>query len=182
MAKICDNKSVGQIIRDGEKIVLIERKNYPESYALPAGHVDADINFADAAIRESQEEVGVTILENKMVFREDIDNPCKREGGSHHLWEVYDAVKWNGELKASSDAKSYLWADTDALIRLARRTEYFIQKYGIPYTEVGKLTVAIFGADPNLKTTDLEWKAEMGLEPVWYYILKEHILGSFEII
>ncbi len=48
-----------------------------------------------------------------------------------------------------------------------------MKKYGIPYDNVGKLTVAIFGNDPALKNTDPEWKEQMGLEPVWYYILKK---------
>lgn len=173
MAKLCDNTSVGQIIRGGEKIVVITRKNYPEAYALPAGHVDGDPNFTDAMIREIKEEAGLLVEENKSVFRESIDNPCKREGGSHHLWEVFEALRWSGELKAGSDAKEARWFSSADLKRIAERTEYFIKKYGISYEQVGKLTVAIFGKNPEDKATDPEWKEEMGLEPVWYYILKK---------
>lgn len=175
MPKVCDNTSVGQIIlNDGEMaeetaIVIIERGNYPEAYALPAGHTDGD---PEAVVRESSEEVGLTIIKNRLIFCKDIDNPCKREGGSHHVWQVYIAISKMEKLRAGSDAKSAFWASVYYLRMLARRTEYFMAKYGIPYTEVGALTKKIFGEDPNAKNTDPEWKNDMGLEPVWYYILK----------
>ncbi len=174
MSKTCNNTSVGQIIRDGEKIVVIERANYPEAYALPAGHVDdTDVDFSHAMTRELQEEAGILVLENKLVFKEDIDNPCKRAGGSHHLWEVYKAVRWSGTLKAGDDAKKADWFKPEELKKIAQRTEYFMKKYGIPYDRVSELTIAIFGKNPEDKATDPEWKEEMGLEPVWYYILKK---------
>ncbi|MDP3726561.1 MAG: NUDIX hydrolase [bacterium] len=173
MAKICDNTSVGQIIRSGKKFVVIERANYPEAYALPAGHVDGDPSFTEAMIREIREEAGLSVEENQSVFKEDLDNPCKRMGGTHHLWEVYEAVRWSGTLKAGSDAKRARWFSPEDLKRVANRTEYFMEKYKIPYDQMGKLTVAIFGKNPEDKATDPEWKEEMGLEPVWYYILKK---------
>lgn len=173
MTKACDNTSVGQIIRNGNRIVVIERRNYPEAFALPAGHVDKDTTFADAVARETKEEVGVSIIENKLIFSEDIDNPCKREDGTHHFWEVYEATEWQGELKAGSDAKAYRWVMLAELQQMAKRTEYFIKKYNVPYTEIGKLTTVIFGNDPVQKNTDREWREQMGLEPVWYYILKK---------
>lgn len=173
MAKECNNTSVGQIIRDGENIVMIERANYPEAYALPAGHVDEeDLSFADAISREVAEEVGLSIEENNLVLKEDIDNPCKREEGSHHAWEVYEALRWSGTLKAGSDAKRARWFSPDGLKKAAERTEYFMKKNDIPYDRVGELTIAIFGRNPKDRATDSEWKKEMGLEPVWYYILK----------
>ncbi|MDP1689522.1 MAG: hypothetical protein Q8L47_05375 [bacterium] len=52
------------------------------------------------------------------------------------------------------------------------RTEYFIKKYTIPYTDISNLIKTIFGS-PEKTNTDLEWQKEMGLEPAWYYILKE---------
>ena len=171
--KICDNTSVGQIIRNGKKIAVIERINYPEAYALPAGHVDGDRSFTAAMLREIEEEAGLLVEENKSVFKEDIDNPCKRTGGTHHLWEVYEALRWSGILKAGSDARKARWFSAEELKKIAERTEYFMKKYGIPYDHVGELTIAIFGKNPEDKATDPEWKKEMGLEPVWYYILKK---------
>lgn len=173
MAKICDNTSVGQIIQQGHRVVLIERRNYPRAYALPAGHVDGDNPWSAGVEREVREEIGLDIKENIELFRREIDNPCKREGGSRHLWKVYRAVSWSGELKAGSDAKRAFWADPGQLRRFVERTDSFIKKYGIAYERVGDLTRAIFGKDPAGAETDPEWREEMGLEPVWYFILKE---------
>ena len=171
MAKICDNKSAGEILRKDGKIVLIDRHNYPESYALPAGHLDGD-TFARGVERESQEEVGITIGKNKSVWSGRIDNPCKREGGSFHDWEVFEASVWSGDLRAGDDAKRFFRAAPDELKKIAARTEYFMKKYGVSYENIGELTRKIFG-DPTTKNTDPEWKADMGLEPVWYFILKK---------
>ncbi|MDP3947822.1 MAG: NUDIX hydrolase [bacterium] len=171
MAKQCDSTSVGQILKREGASVLIERKNYPQAIALPAGHLDGD-NYAAAALRETSEEVGVLVGENRRIWQGRIENPCKREGGDHHLWEVYEAGSFTGELKAGDDAKSYFLATPEELRRLAKRTEYFMKKFGIVYTDVNALTRAIFG-NPADKATDAEWKGEMGLEPVWYFILKQ---------
>lgn len=162
MKKKCDNKSVGQIIQRGNDFVLIERRNYPKSYALPAGHLDG--NTSEVAVaKESEEEAGIKIVKNKLIWEGRIDNPCKREGGSRHYWYIYKATEWTGEVKAGDDAKEAYWVSLEKLKSIARRTEYFMKKYNIDYRQVGDLTKAV--AD------DLEWQKDMGLEPVWYFIL-----------
>lgn len=171
MAKKCDNTSSGIIFEKDDKIVLIKRLNYPEAIALPAGHLDGDDPITNAE-KESTEEVGLLLGELKLVFDGDINNPCKREGGNHHYWFVFKSGNWTGELKAGSDAKAAFWASMNELKVFALRTEYFMKKYNVSYNEVGRLTFAIFG-DPAQKNTDTEWKSNMGLEPVWYKILKD---------
>lgn len=161
------------IIRDNQgRILVIERAGYPQAIALPAGHVDKDENFREAAVRETKEEVGIEILDQAIAFQAKIDNPCQREKGTHHLWQVYTATDWKGQAKAGSDVKSCYWITIEELKKIANRTEYFMEKYNIPYEKVGRLTKAIFG-DPNNPQTDIEWLEQMGLEPVWYYMLKK---------
>ncbi len=157
--------------KDNGDMFLIKRFNYPEAIALPAGHLDGDTPYENAK-RESREEVGFVLRNLDLFWQGDINNPCKREGGSHHFWSVFYAVDWVGDLKAGSDAKEAFWSSTKELKNYAERTEYFMRKYNIHYNEVGRLTYAIFG-DPAQKNTDPEWKFEMGLEPVWYKIIKE---------
>jgi len=164
------------VIARAKKIVVILRRNYPEAYALPAGHLDGDADFKVAAIREAQEETGIVVSSAIQMWSSEIDNPCKR-GGSKHRWEVYYANHWSGELKAGDDAKKAVWMSIDDLRRLAERTEYFSRyKYQIPWYQVGALTRAIF-SDPANPKTDPEWKEQMGLEPVWYYILHRSLPG-----
>lgn len=171
MPKICDNTSVGQIIKQDGSFLMIERFNYPQSYAFVAGHGDG-LAMEAAAKKESLEEAGIEIVENKLVWKGNINNFCKREGGNHHVWEVFEAIFWTGEPKAGDDAKEFFWALPERLRQLANRTEYFMKKYDIFYDRVADLTKAIFG-DPKDKKTDPQWQNDMGLEPVWYFILKE---------
>ena len=172
MGKPCDNTSVGIIIEESNRFAMIFRKNYPRAWAMIAGHVDNHGSPRDAMRAETQEEGGLELDRFVKVFEEQrIDNPCKREGGSYHHWMVYDAYDWIGALRASSDAKLAEWKTKEELQALARRTEHFMKKLGIPYQEVGRLTVAIHGPydKPN---EDPEWTKHPGLEAVWYYILK----------
>lgn len=82
MPKVCDHKSVGMIVWKNEKLLVIERAKFPKGFAVPAGHVDEDKTFEDAARRELKEEVGLDIQKMKLVWEERIENPCGREGGA----------------------------------------------------------------------------------------------------
>ena len=66
MAKVCDHTSVGLLLsyqnnNDWQlRFLMIERHNYPQAIALPAGHCDGD-DFYKAIRRESKEEVGIDL-------------------------------------------------------------------------------------------------------------------------
>lgn len=173
--KACDNKSVGIIVMSGNRLLMIERLNYPQAYALPAGHLDGD-DFPAAAVRELREETGLVVTaENlELVFSGTVSNPCRRENGFFHDWKACRLIglPQKSEAIAGDDAKKVFWADKADWVKLARRTEYFMSKYKRSWLEVGMLTREIFGASKK-EETDPEWKAEMGLEPVWYFILRE---------
>ena len=53
--------TVDIIIEINNGIVLIERKNEPHGWALPGGFVDYGESYETAAIREAQEETGLTV-------------------------------------------------------------------------------------------------------------------------
>lgn len=53
--------TVDIIIKLGQGIVLIERKNPPHGWALPGGFVDYGESFEQAALREAKEETGLDV-------------------------------------------------------------------------------------------------------------------------
>lgn len=53
--------TVDIIIEIGDDIVLIERKNPPLGWALPGGFVDYGESYENAALREAEEETGLTV-------------------------------------------------------------------------------------------------------------------------
>ncbi|OGY67489.1 MAG: hypothetical protein A3I24_00110 [Candidatus Harrisonbacteria bacterium RIFCSPLOWO2_02_FULL_41_13b] len=177
MAKVCDHTSVGLLLsyqnnNDWQlRFLMIERHNYPQAIALPAGHCDGD-DFYKAIRREGKEEVGIDLGNLNLNFVARIDNPCKRQDGSHHIWGIFEGYFYSGTVAAGSDAKRFFWATLDELRKFSQRTEFFMKKYSVDWQDVGKLTKAIFG-DPQNPQVDPDWQKEMGLEPVWYYILKK---------
>ncbi|MEJ2198534.1 MAG: NUDIX hydrolase [Desulfuromonadales bacterium] len=94
--------TVDIIIMISEKIVLIERHNPPQGWALPGGFVDYGESLEEAALREAREETGLEVS-NLRQFRAYSDP--KRDPRQHNISIVFcaDAV---GQPTAGDDAKS----------------------------------------------------------------------------
>jgi 8-oxo-dGTP diphosphatase len=58
---VCPPVAVDVIIEIGDRIVLIERKNYPPGWAIPGGFVDLGESVEHAAIREMREETSLDV-------------------------------------------------------------------------------------------------------------------------
>jgi len=146
MVKKCDNKSVGILVRKGSDLLLIERKLPPYGFAPPAGHVDDHGSFEKAARAELKEEVGLD-TENLQLIKEGVmDNPCRREGGSWHCWQIFEA-NVSGEIVGSErETKQVGWHNEASLQLLGKRTEDY---------QAGLIT-------------EKEWETAPGIEPVWH--------------
>src|SRR3989338_2169661 len=169
MAKRCDNTSVGILVRDGQKILLIERKQYNYGFALPAGHGDGDDPLT-CAKKELGEEVGLTMLEGEIKLRMLLQNPCNREGGTHDDWSVVEAIKWEGDVnihQPDDEAKSYLWADKEKIANIAKRLEDFAALIRV---ELLPENIPQIVKATNENPT---WENSPGLEPPMYFIFKE---------
>jgi 8-oxo-dGTP diphosphatase len=86
------------LFRDGENILLAERKNtgyHDGEYALPAGHIEEGEYALEAAIREAKEETGVDIAPEDLRFVHTMYRKCADHIRADYFFEV---IKWSGEL------------------------------------------------------------------------------------
>lgn len=58
---VCPPVAADVIAEIGDKIVLIERKNFPFGWALPGGFVEFGETVEQAAIREAREEISLDV-------------------------------------------------------------------------------------------------------------------------
>src|ERR1700677_1175139 len=58
---VCPPIAADVIAEIGDKIVLIERRNFPFGWALPGGFVDVGEKVEDAAVRELREETTLEV-------------------------------------------------------------------------------------------------------------------------
>lgn len=167
MAKICDNKSVGILVWNGGKLLMIERKQYNFGYAIPAGHQDGDIPETTAK-KELSEEVGLTAEKLQEKLKITLPNPCKRGEGAHHDWTIFEAVEWSGEIKPSADeTRGYLWADPEKIPQFVQRLKDFADERGIDL-DPKNLPELVAATNENRS-----WYESPGLEPPMYFLFKK---------
>lgn len=151
MSKICDHTSVGMLVWKEDKLLLLERARFPFGFAIPAGHVDGDQTFEEAAIRELSEEVGLTANKVELISEGRRENPCRREDGTWHYWKIYK-INTTGEIKRSEDeTKKVGWYNVEEIKKLGERTAKYLNK----------------------EISDEEWEAKPGLEPIMYKWFQE---------
>ncbi|MDY0270165.1 NUDIX domain-containing protein [Trichloromonas sp.] len=92
--------TVDIIIRVGDKIVLIERRNEPRGWALPGGFVDYGESLEEAARREALEETGL-VLSNLRQFGAYSD---PGRDPRHHTISVVFTAEGSGTLQGGDDA------------------------------------------------------------------------------
>lgn len=103
--------TVDIIISKGNKVLLIERKNEPQGWALPGGFVDYGESLEQAALREAFEETGLELL-NLQQFAAYSDP--SRDPRQHNISMVFTATT-EGTPMAGDDALEAQWHNLDAL-------------------------------------------------------------------
>lgn len=151
MSKKCDHTSVGMLVWKGKNLLLIERKKFPFGFAPPAGHVDGDISFEEAAKRELKEEVGLTAQRVKLIAEGRKENCCRRENGSWHYWKIYEVEAGGRVIASKNETKKARFFSSDDLLLFVAKTEKYL---------AGKIR-------------EEDWQKSPGIEPVWYEWFKE---------
>ncbi|HSX32020.1 MAG TPA: NUDIX hydrolase [Candidatus Saccharimonadales bacterium] len=144
------------ISNSGGKIALIKRANFPIRFAPPAGHIDDHGSPEQAAIDEAEEEIGLVIEPSDLmatpITERRVNNKCKREGGDHHVWWVYEADQFLGDIEADpTETQGAEWYSKKQLQRLADRTKAY---------KAGKIP-------------ESEWEQNPGLEEIWVDFMRE---------
>ncbi len=99
---ICPPIAADVIAEIGNRIVLIERKNFPEGWAIPGGFVDFGETVEQAAIREAKEEISLEVELRALLG---IYSRPDRDPRGQTITAVYVA-RANGTPVAADDAKN----------------------------------------------------------------------------
>lgn len=113
--------SVGAIIKQDDKYLIIDRVKEPLGFACLAGHIDEGETEIIALKREVPEESGYTIISYKLIDEEELDwNTCHR-GIDIHYWYVYE-VQVKGEIKQNiKESKSIDWYTIEQIKELNKQ-------------------------------------------------------------
>lgn len=157
MPKICDNLSVGIVIRNKSGLyALLERRKFPVGFAPVAGHIDNHGSAEQAALDEAQEELGINLtpdnLQKTVIDTKRKNNQCVREGGSYHIWTVFESTIPHQALQPDvNETKGGRWFHPDELQALADRTRAYLRS----------------------EISESDWQKSPGLEHVWLDHLTE---------
>ena len=105
------------LLRDGDKILLARRfqTGYRDGeYSIPAGHVEQGETFTVTAIRESKEEIGVSVTEADLTLAHIMQrNKMSDSDYGERLDVVFAAETWQGEVENMEPHKcdDLLWCD-----------------------------------------------------------------------
>ncbi len=103
--------TIDLIIEYNKGIILINRKNPPEGWALPGGFVDYGESLEAAAVREAKEETGldVELLRQFHAYSDPKRDP------RHHTITIVFIAKAEGQAIAGDDAKEIGLFNKDTL-------------------------------------------------------------------
>lgn len=134
------------IFRDKDKIAFLLRENTSwmnGKYGLPAGKVEPGESATAAAIREAQEELGVTIEPSNLKHRLSVYRTSSIHGEDRPWVDtIFEATSWKGELHNAEPHKhsELAWFNPDKLPEnLTPYVEFFLEQIaaGNHYAEHG---------------------------------------------
>jgi nucleoside triphosphatase len=112
---------VGAILVNAQDEVLVARFSKMEGrYVIPGGHVEYGETVAQALVRETREETGLTPVRYRLLRVGERIRPPLYKNGSHHLVYLDFVVDdWTGELQLDGvELNDGLWTTPEAALDL----------------------------------------------------------------
>lgn len=125
--------SVGAVIAQDGKYLLIDRAVPPPGFAGVAGHVDEGETPEEALIREVKEESGLDVIGSKLLLEEMLEwNWCSKGVGKHY-WYLYECEVAGTLKRSEEETKSAGWYTVPDIKTLPLETvwDYWFKKLKI---------------------------------------------------
>lgn len=126
--------SAGMIIINPENMVLLFlRRKYPYLYTIPAGHIETGEIPQTAAVRETLEEVGVTVKNERLAFEGMVRGDECLGGADIHFWYLYIALVDSTEMPVlDEEGSTFGWFSIDTLPpNMTYPVKFFLEKEDI---------------------------------------------------
>ena len=111
--------SVGAIIEDHGRFLLMDRMYEPHGWAGMAGHVDEGEDFLTALLREGREELGTALISMQFLREQEVPwNFCRT--AEAHYWQLYRATVDPTRVRVNPhEAKSSGWFTREEMAKMA---------------------------------------------------------------
>lgn len=125
--------SVGALIKQGDKYLLIDRGTPPFGFAGPAGHVDEGEEPQHAIVREVKEESGLDVIECKLLLEEELNWNWCGGGIKVHYWYLFECSASGRLNRDERETKSISWYTKEEIKNLSLEPvwKYWFQKLNI---------------------------------------------------
>ena len=129
------HESEGTFIRNpAGQFLFFERIIFPFALTVPSGHVDASEEPLAAALRETEEEVGIKAGNLIEIATEDIIGDSCRRGADVHRWHAYLlplSASVDAEVKEKQEGQRPTWITLDEALKkdLIYPVKYIINHY-----------------------------------------------------
>lgn len=120
-ASVRPTAAVLSIVRRGGSVLLVRRANPPDQglWGFPGGRVEPGEAYLDAALRELNEETGLTADSPRLVTVLDFIQHAGDGALAHHFAMIAVLCRWrSGNAVAADDALEAAWFDRAGIARL----------------------------------------------------------------
>lgn len=120
------------LVNEKKELLLFLRTKYPFLYTIPAGHISNGEDPKVAALRETEEEVGIIVPDAELVFESEIAGDECVGGADIHYWYLYLAHTTIKDVKLDEEGARYDWFTVDHIPKeITYPVQFFLQREDI---------------------------------------------------